>query len=225
MYFSRVRLRTDVDNGAMARRLCQQDSYQEHQILWRLFGEDPTAERDFLFRRTDINGWPQFYLVSQRLPGLEDPIWHVDSQTYHPRIYHGQRFLFSLRANPVVTRKGPAGERKRHDVIMDLKKKRDWKKLPVGDREPMYTLVQEAAVSWLSPRLKKSGARLDAVTADSYLQHQNYKKGKSKAICYSTLDMTGLLSVSDPDMFIGTLYHGIGPAKAFGCGLLLIRRA
>ena len=56
MYFSRIRLRTDADTGILARQLCEDDSYREHQMLWRLFSDDPNAERDFLFRRNDYNG-------------------------------------------------------------------------------------------------------------------------------------------------------------------------
>ena len=43
-------------------------------------------------------------------------------------------------------------------------------------------------------------------------------------ICFSTLDFSGLLTVADPEKFLSTLYGGIGPAKGFGCGLLLIKR-
>jgi CRISPR system Cascade subunit CasE len=224
MYFSRIRLRTDIDTGALARTLCKQDSYHEHQILWQLFDGDSTSKRDFLFRRDNLNGWPLFYLVSQRIPNLGTPAWHVDWQDYHPRLYTGQRLAFTLRANPVVTRKHLSGARKRHDVVMDLKKQRDWKTTHSSEREPLYELVQEAAETWLSPRLDQHGAKLETLCAEGYLQHKNHKRGQSGSIRYSTLDLSGTLTVIEPEAFVNTLYHGIGPAKAFGCGLLLVRR-
>ena len=41
---------------------------------------------------------------------------------------------------------------------------------------------------------------------------------------WSALDFSGELTVIDPAAFIVALSKGIGPAKAFGCGLLLVRR-
>ncbi|MEA2080768.1 MAG: type I-E CRISPR-associated protein Cas6/Cse3/CasE [Pseudomonadota bacterium] len=46
-----------------------------------------------------------------------------------------------------------------------------------------------------------------------------------KEINFSTLDYSGLLTVTDPELFKAALFQGIGPAKAFGCGLLLVRPA
>jgi len=39
-----------------------------------------------------------------------------------------------------------------------------------------------------------------------------------------TVRFDGLLRITDPDAFRATLIRGIGPAKAFGCGLMLVRR-
>jgi CRISPR system Cascade subunit CasE len=38
------------------------------------------------------------------------------------------------------------------------------------------------------------------------------------------MDFDWILSVTDKGRFLNALYCGIGPAKAFGCGLMLIRR-
>ena len=38
------------------------------------------------------------------------------------------------------------------------------------------------------------------------------------------LDVRGILSVKEPDTFLATLGTGLGRARAFGCGLMLIRR-
>lgn len=39
-----------------------------------------------------------------------------------------------------------------------------------------------------------------------------------------TVTFEGVLNVIDPDRLVMLLENGIGPAKAFGCGLLLVRR-
>ena len=225
MYFSRIRLRPDANTGALARQLCETGSYREHQILWQLFGDDPDANRDFLFRRDDHNGWPQFFIVSQRTPADQNNIWQIDQQQYQPKLHNGQKLAFNLRANPVITRKNSTGKSKRHDLVMDLKKQSGWKETSICDRNPLYELVQQAGETWLSSRLEKNGAKLEALNAEGYIQHQAHKKGSTKPIRYSTLDLAGTLSVTDPEAFTQTLYQGLGPAKAFGCGLLLVRKA
>jgi len=72
--------------------------------------------------------------------------------------------------------------------------------------------------------LHDNGARLETVRVDGYQQQSGRKKSSNKAIRHSTLDFTGTLSVVEPEKFIQALYKGIGPAKAFGCGLMLVRR-
>ncbi len=224
MYFSRIRLRTDANTGSLARQLCKSDSYKEHQMLWRLFDDDPNAKRDFIFRRDNHNGWPLFYLVSKRIPEDQDNIWQIEQQEYQPKLHSGQKLAFSLRANPVVTRKDSTGKQKRHDLIMDLKKQNGWGKTAKSERGSIYELTQLAGEAWLMPRLGKIGAQLENLRTGGYVQHRNHKKSQKKAICYSSLDLEGALIVSDPEIFTQALYQGVGPAKSFGCGLLLVRR-
>ena len=44
-------------------------------------------------------------------------------------------------------------------------------------------------------------------------------------MAFSTLEFEGLLTVSDPDAFLSGIARGFGATKAYGCGLMLIRRA
>ncbi len=39
------------------------------------------------------------------------------------------------------------------------------------------------------------------------------------------LDYEGVLTVEDPVLFLSALTVGFGRARAFGCGLMLVRRA
>jgi CRISPR system Cascade subunit CasE len=43
-------------------------------------------------------------------------------------------------------------------------------------------------------------------------------------IRFSAVDFSGELLVTDPKLFQQALFDGLGHAKAFGCGLLLVRR-
>ena len=54
--------------------------------------------------------------------------------------------------------------------------------------------------------------------------HRVHRKLGRHGIVVSTLDFEGELRVTDPEAFLSALSNGIGPAKAFGCGLMLVRR-
>ena len=87
-------------------------------------------------------------------------------------------------------------------------------------------LAQQAGVEWLQRRAEASGFAIepDQVRIDGYRSHHHYKARGKQPIKYSTLDFAGILEVTDPERFQDTLFNGIGPAKGFGCGLLLVRR-
>lgn len=225
MYLSRIAPRTDVSSQQLAMQLCHQDSYLEHQQLWRLFGDNPDAERDFLFRRESHNNWPRFYLLSRRRPSDATGLWHIEPKDFRPQLKPGDRLAFSLRANPVISRKDTNGNRsKRHDLVMDIKTRIGWKDLPAPERPPVAEIWQQAGEEWLQPRLEKSGAKLDTLVADGYTLHRDKKNSTGQTIRYSSVDLRGTLTVTDPAPFILILNQGIGPAKSLGCGLLLVRR-
>jgi CRISPR system Cascade subunit CasE len=224
MYFSRITLNTK-DAGHLA-RLMGQGGYRDHQCLWRLFPERPDAARDFIFRREQASGSLLFYLVSAMKPQNADDIWRIETKSYDPKIRVGQRFAFSLHANPVVTRWLESPKRQvRHDVVMDAKKKMGYANIPVDKRPHEFEIVQEAGVSWLQSRIENSGFSInaDGVRVDAYQQHRFFKRGGQKPIQFSTLDFTGILQVDDPVLFHHALFNGIGRAKGLGCGLLLVR--
>lgn len=225
MYLSRISLSPHVNAQQVARQVCQ-DSYREHQFLWRMFEQDPKAERDFLFRRDTESGRPRFYLLSSRPPRRSDGPWQAESKAFEPRLQPGQQLVFSLRVNPVITRRDKSGRHVRHDVVMDLKHRMGYKNMLQHERPPLADMVHEAGVGWLQQRTERHGfsVSLDTLRVEGYLQHRAFKRDSKKPIRYSTLDFTGLLSISDVALFRQALFHGIGPAKAFGCGLLLVRR-
>lgn len=228
MYFSRISLMSPgaMDTARLANLMCS-DGYREHQYLWKLFEKDPDADRDFLFRREQVGGWPRFFMISDRLPAHANDVWKIESKGYEPQIKAGQPLAFSLRVNPVVTRLSKAGKKQRHDVVMDLKKRMDYQSMPKADRPSIQSLIQQAGLDWLEARAEKYGFSFSpgAVRVDAYLRHSVTKQVRKKTIKFSTLDYTGLLTVVDPERFQLALFQGIGPAKAFGCGLLLVRPA
>jgi CRISPR system Cascade subunit CasE len=85
-------------------------------------------------------------------------------------------------------------------------------------------ILQREGAAWLDPRAGRYGFSFtrQKLRVEGYQQHSFC--GKEGRISFSTLDLDGVLRVADTEMFISALYHGIGPAKGFGCGLMMVRR-
>ena len=227
-YLSRVSIDpASVNAMQLAKDVCA-NAYREHQHLWRLFDVDADAERDFLFRREQpANGFPRFYLLSDRQPLHGNNVWKIETKDYRPAIRNGQQLAFNLRVNPIVTRRDAQGRQCRHDVVMDLKRRMGFKEMPADERPLLAELIHQAGMEWLQKRAERHGFSFSPgeLRVEGYQQHRASKKSGKKPIRYSTLDFIGLLTVTDSELFQLTLTKGIGPAKAFGCGLLMVRRA
>lgn len=205
------------------------DPYGQHQAIWHLFDLPPKEVRTgqpvpFLFRAEQLNGLPLLYVLSEQCPQDRLALWRIESREFTPDIRVGDRLGFKLRANPVVSRSAEKGQRgKRHDVVMDAKQRMGWKSLPEADRPSLAYLAYEAGACWLRERQENIGVVLNeaALRVDGY---RNWRQRRDKDITLSTLDFEGELTVMDSVRLVAALQRGIGPAKAFGCGLLLLRR-
>ncbi len=83
---------------------------------------------------------------------------------------------------------------------------------------------------WLRDKGKKNGFVIATdqkqkrlkFQAEGYRWHPIPRKGRSAG--FSSADFEGVIKVTDPMQFINALYKGIGSAKAFGCGLMMVKR-
>lgn len=221
MHMSRIRLDSSRLAPTKISTLLGGGGYHLHQALWNLFENDPKTERDFLYRQEQGDRAPTFLLLSKREPADRDGCWIIETKPYQPRIQVGDRLGFSVRINPVVARRDKNGKQHRHDVVMDRKKALQ----ETGRKPSQAEVVQEAIEEWFAARATRSGFELtdSGVLAESYQQHR-LSRGKGNPIQFSTVDCTGQLTVADSETFLAVAMNGMGPAKAFGCGLLLIRR-
>lgn len=204
------------------------DAYADHQWMWNLFPAPQGTPREFLFRRDDRDGLPRYHVVSKRPPQVGDPAWRVKTQPYAPQLRAGMRLRFDLRANPVVAGHNEQGAHVRHDVVMQAKTKllrerglSHWKDWHGDDKPQMQALIFSSCTAWLKAQAARHGFGLDedALTVDAYTRH----RGKKGEIQFSTVDFGGELLVTDAATMTEALLGGIGRAKAFGCGLLLVR--
>lgn len=252
-FFSRIQLDVQHPQAKQAvQRSLTANAYHDHQWFWReFFPAERGAERDYIFRRIDASAAdqaPVYYVVSRREPKLGNAAWRLDCRPYAPCIEAGSVLGFDLRANPIVRqwpgkddRKTNAqGKRKpgkvtQFDVVMHEKKRllaerglQHWKDWHGSDRPVLYELVHRICVEWLNGQAPNHGFRLAQPAAklqvDGYRRHMLQGKEHRKDIVLSTVDFQGVLEVTDTDKFARTLLSGIGHGKAFGCGLLLVRR-
>ena len=230
MYFSLIRLRRDVSSrdAAVLTRGC---GYQMHKLVWNLFSDGPNRRRDFLYRFEKVKRLPTFYTVSERKPVDTSSVWNIKTKSYEPKISRGDRLSFTIRINPIRSKRDENGRQHRHDLVMEAKKQMSFKEMLQDERPYVATIVQDAGLAWIKAREKEHGFFVEGnkdkpeVRADGYRQHKLFKGKRTQPVTFSTLDCNGLLTVTDPDTFVKkTLFNGIGPAKAFGCGLMMVRR-
>jgi len=225
MYFSKAQL---------SRRALGQDrnwelgtnGYRAHEIVWSLFSDRRDRERDFVFRWEIDDGLPLLYVVSERRPEDRDSNFRrLATKKYDPQIVAGQALAFALRANAVVKKRDDDGRQRVHDVVMnakhELRKDGEWEDSDLTQSE----LVHSAGADWLVSRASENGFELEAsdVLTESHERHEFKKSRNARRVVISTIDFRGRLRVVEPGAFRAALMHGVGPSKAFGCGLLLVR--
>ena len=192
-----------------------------HNLMWSLFCDTPERTRDFLWRESRQG---VYYILSSRPPVDQHALFDLaEPKEFAPALAAGDRLRFSLRANPVVRRL--VGDKKhstKHDVVFDVLRKQA-SECRASQR---HAVIQEQGFKWLARQGKQSGFAVEQreVGIDGYAQHQ-IGRAKSSPMAFSTLDFEGVLTVEDPSQLLPAILRGFGAAKAYGCGLMLIRRA
>ena len=193
----------------------------QHRLLWSAFGDRPDRARDFLFR--DM-GHGDFAVLASRPPQATELFEPPEVTPFAPDLRAGDRLSFVLRAN--ATRSLPSGPGRRGvrvDVVME--RLHGVSEAERADRR--MDIAQEAGADWLARQGARAGfapvrtdvASYDAVTLPG---HRGRRKGAPRL---GLLEMTGVLEVTDPAAFVPAVVAGFGRAKAFGNGLMLLRRA
>lgn len=202
------------------------NSYEIHRLVWSLFSVDPDKNRDFLYRQEETSGLPIFYTVSEREPENQEGIWQTKSMPYNPVLREGDCLSFILRVNPIVTKQDLDGTHHRHDVIMEAKTKLKEEGVPRDKWPSDAEIVQDEGFKWLEKKGQQNGFSIEEnfVRADGYIQQKFYKPNRKQLVNISTIDFNGILTVTDPELFKNALFKGIGPAKGFGCGLMMVQR-
>lgn len=201
MYLSKV-----VMKGLAAR-----NPYEIHRVLWRLFHAEAEAQRDFLFRieQSDYSRAEILMQSNRRPENLLDTAQITACKAYRPILAAGDRLRFFLLANPI---KMINDEAERKNAKGEIKK----------CRVPL--LREDEQQAWIQRKLDDA-AVIEDLTIDPAFPIRFRKMKEHRVGKIQPVRFRGTLRVKVPDAMAILIEEGVGPAKAFGCGLLSIARA
>ncbi|AKB58142.1 type I-E CRISPR-associated protein Cas6/Cse3/CasE [Methanosarcina barkeri] len=187
------------------------DPYQLHKKIWQLFPDKADEERSFLFRveKTGQRCTQCILVQSACLPqsASNELLLLKGPKEVHFELKSGGRYRFMLCANPTKRINDKDGKAKNQGKV----------------RVP---LIDEAeTVAWLKRQFEGS-AEIDAVELiqKNLIHFRKSNKDKNHFGKIQTVTFLGMLTVIDSELLIGKIVKGIGPAKAFGCGLVTLAK-
>jgi len=185
------------------------DSYAWHRAIWDAFPERAGGRRSFLARVDEIRDRFRVYLLSEWLP--QRPGWwpegegHWRTKPVPESFLRHRRYAFQLCANPT-----------RKVVKLDELGNR----LKNGRRDPLRT--REELEAWIVRKGEQGGFRPVLETLRIIPLGRWYFQRKNQRGLHSAVDYRGMLEVTDAERFRESFRKGVGPAKGFGFGLLLL---
>jgi len=236
-YLSRARLKASPEISALVRILlggAPLSAGTDHRLIWHIFEGDPAGKRAFLFRRETAPEQTDsacFLILSPTPPPEETALFDINTQEFAPALKAGTALRFSLRANPTVAISAVGSMPRLRSRIVDVVMAAIHESERGARSELRRSAIVTAGTRWLEAQGARNGFDLidpsETARIDGYQTHRLPRKAeeKGKPMTYSTLDFEGCLRVTDPAAFLTRLVAGFGRAKAFGCGLMLIRRA
>ncbi len=174
-----------------------------HRQLWACFPGRPDAKRDFLFRVEHREGGLQVLLLSNIRPTI--PTWgQWQTKAVAETFLDHDFYIFQLLANPTIKRvvRDEQGNRRKN-----------------GRRTGIYSM--EELKAWIERKASDSGFKLVQLQFEPPVDHV-FLRGPKK-VKYTGVEFKGILKVIDHRAFQDAFVHGIGPAKAFGFGMLVVK--
>lgn len=220
MFFSKITLKKQALSLQKLAHIANQDNYFYHQLIWDLFSEDsPDKKRDFLYRTELAGHWPSFYVISHTEPYDKNQLWDIKVKSFQPKLTTHQRLHFKLCANPRITRKATNGKPQYFDIVQNT-----WFQNKDKINQGLLNkneLMQATAAQWLKRKATQHGFKVEAAIVENFQRLR--LSNKKHSIRFSTLDFIGALTITNPELFHHALINGIGSAKGFGCGLLMVK--
>ena len=215
-YLTQILLRPDDADRAGLR-----DTYDWHQKIWLAFPGRDGLVRDFLTRLDVLDG--QMRLLALSLTRPERPPWCPrrawQSKKIPPMFLNASTYRFSLVANPTRKTRVPGADGKwvgtgRREFINH----RD-------DRAGDDGRVHPGLLSWLARKAADHGFSIpDLAQVRTLVRPRQYFIKGDKRGMHGGVEFQGVLDVVDLTAFEQAFVRGIGSAKAFGFGMLVLAR-
>ncbi len=194
---------------ATASRLRLRDCYDWHQAVWKAFPGRDGQKREYLTRLDQRREGFRLLIVSPAQPVRPD--WcPADAESWKTKeipanFFTRHRYAFQLCANPT---KKVSKER------ADGSLTKNGRRVPLGQREEL--------AEWIKRKGDQGGFTVDESALRTFSRGREYfEKNGQRGLC-SAVEFQGTLAVTDPAKFHEAFTRGIGSAKAFGFGLLVI---
>lgn len=204
------------------------DNYAWHKRIWEdCFQHEPDAKRDFLTRIDQMEKAFTVWILSKKKP--IQPDWCLPENFALKEISASflshRYYAFDLRANPTkcVDQVGADGK-----IVLRRNGKRT-----KGKRVPL--VKQDELRGWLlrkaSARSRDEGAGVDLPSGFRIVEErpleispmiENHFSRNDDAAYHGGVQFRGVLEVTDREKFMESYQSGIGSAKGFGFGLLLL---
>ena len=219
--------RLDVDAQTVRATGMSEDVYAWHKMLWGCYPGQPEAKRDFLTRIDQLEGAYRFWVLAKRKP-VRPPWCPADCfglKEISQSFLHHRYYAFDLLANPVraAVQRGADGEQ----VLGGNGKRKRGKRVPLVKPEELRTwLVGKGEV-----RCRDTATGLNIPGGFRIVEGrpleispmmENHFRKKGECGFHGGVQFRGTLEVTDRERFIETYQSGIGSAKGFGFGLLLL---
>lgn len=207
-----ARLELDTD---LLKRLKILDTYDWHKRLWHCFPNAPEQKRDFLTRIDLLEGAVRAWLLSEREPLRPEwcPAEAFVAKEIAPGFLLHKHYAFDLRANPtkVLIQRGPDGS--------PMRRKNG--KSSLGKRVPLIS--REDLKGWIDRKAAEAGFRIsEARPLEIGPMVEHHFRERENRGYHGGVQFRGILEVTDPARFSQAYFKGIGSAKGFGFGLLLL---
>ncbi len=183
------------------------DTYDWHQRVWQAFANRDGQPREFLIRVDRKEEAYRVLILSSTVPTKPDwcPTPCFGTKPIPEEFLAHARYRFSLLANPTrKVRSNASGERTKNGRRLALTERAD--------------LVQ-----WLQRKGEAGGFTVNTDTLRTVPRGREFfHKDAHTHGTHSAVDFQGELIVKDPLHFRSAVAAGIGSAKAFGFGLLVL---
>ncbi len=172
------------------------DNYHWHKKIWELFPEMRDEAREFLYRLDSRRDGVKLLLLSSSTPTFPD--WgEWRSKVIDGAFLEHAQYQFQCRVNPTFRRK--------------------------SDRRRIGLTREPEIVSWFERKAAAGGFEVAHQTLDVAAPRIETFSRKGVLGRHIAVDLCGHLEVTDRKKFIANFTKGVGPAKAFGFGLMMLK--